>query len=123
MPFDAHDAPCKFPITSHCSCERPTFTLRLRPDPPEVLPPLTAEREEEIRRSVPSWSTGWRATPGDGGEWQVACDSGSLIAEVPDYGEDFAMFIESARLAVPQLLAEVDRLRRRLSDLEGGESS
>jgi hypothetical protein len=79
--------------------------------------PLTAEREQEIRDSIPTvYSPPWTVHPDmDDDVWRVkyATDHplAGLVCEVPDYGAHLAEFIATARAAVPELLAELDRLR------------
>ena len=96
------------------------------PEPSAALPDtaLTPEREQEIRESIPTvYSPPWTVHPDmDDDVWRVmyATDNplAGLVAEVPDYGAHLAEFIATARAAVPELLAEVDRLRARLWELE-----
>ena len=84
--------------------------------------PLTAEREQEIRESIPTaYSPPWTVFPDmEDDVWRVmyATDHqlAGLVAEVPDYGAHLAEFIATARAAVPELLAEVDRLRDELAE-------
>ncbi|MFF9097590.1 hypothetical protein ACF1AX_31265 [Streptomyces sp. NPDC014802] len=79
--------------------------------------PLSPEREQEIRESIPTvYGPPWTVHPDwDDGTWRVmyATDHplAGLVAVVPDYGSHLAEFIATARAAVPELLAEIDRLR------------
>lgn len=79
--------------------------------------PLTAEREQEIRESIPTvYRAPWIVHEDmDNDVWRVmyATDNplAGLVAEVPDYGGHLAEFIAEARSAVPELLAELDRQR------------
>lgn len=79
--------------------------------------PLTAEREQEIRDSIPTvYGPPWTVHPDmDDDVWRVkyATDHplAGLVCEVPDYGAHLAEFIAMARAAVPELLAELDRVR------------
>lgn len=83
----------------------------------ETQSPLTAEREQEIRDSIPTvYGPPWTVHPDmDDDVWRVkyATDHplAGLVCEVPDYGAHLAEFIACARAAVPELLAELDRLR------------
>ncbi|MFJ6730023.1 hypothetical protein ACIQPQ_34500 [Streptomyces sp. NPDC091281] len=78
-----------------------------------ALPP---EREHQIRASVPTgYEPPWTVEPADDGTWRVlyATDhpEAGLVATLPDYGLALADFTAAARAAVPELLAEIDRLR------------
>ncbi|MFF3848022.1 hypothetical protein [Streptomyces sp. NPDC002328] len=83
--------------------------------------PLSPEREQEIRESIPTvYGPPWTLHPNwEDGTWRVmyATDHplAGLVATVPDYGEHLAEFIATARAAVPELLAEIDRLRAELA--------
>lgn len=84
--------------------------------------PLSAEREQEIRNSIPTvYSPPWTIEPIEDGAWRVlyATDHplAGLVCEVPDYGEHLAEFIAAARAAVPELLAELDRVRGVLTEI------
>ena len=78
---------------------------------------LTADREQEIRDSIPTtYGPPWTVHPDmDDDVWRVkyATDHplAGLVCEVPDYGAHLAEFIATARAAVPELLAEIDRLK------------
>lgn len=83
----------------------------------------------EIGNRVPlNYDGPWRMQPGkqllddgEGGSFQTDCylvGSGDvLVATVPDYGWYLAEFIEQAREDVPELLAEVKRLRAQVREL------
>lgn len=79
---------------------------------------LTPEREQEIRESIPTaYGPPWTVHPDmEDGTWRVqyATDHplAGLVAEVPDYGAHLAEFIATARAAVPELLDEIERLRK-----------
>jgi hypothetical protein len=84
--------------------------------PDHTTAPLTTEREQEIRDSIPTvYTAPWTVEPMEDNTWRVmyATDHplAGLVAEVPDYGAQLAEFIAEARTAVPELLAEIDRLR------------
>lgn len=88
--------------------------------------PLSPEREQEIRESIPTvYGPPWTVHPDmEDGTWRVmyATDHplAGLVAEVPDYGAHLAEFIATARAAVPELLAEIDRLRDDLAEEKAG---
>lgn len=88
--------------------------------------PMPARRLAEIRESIPATCPApWTVEPDeDDGVlrgWLVGYDRShvlpelrdkcGLVARVPDYGESLARFIANAITAVPDLLAEVERLR------------
>ncbi|MEV4033424.1 hypothetical protein [Streptomyces umbrinus] len=81
---------------------------------------MTPEREQEIRDSIPTvYGPPWTVHPNmEDSTWHVmyATDHplAGLVAVVPDYGAHLAEFIAAARAAIPELLAEVDRLRDKL---------
>lgn len=86
--------------------------------------PMTPAREQEIRETHPG---GWYDGPwthdyveGEGGEpdyWRVVHhESGTALATLPDWAGGIALFIADAHDAVPELLAEVNRLRKALSE-------
>lgn len=83
----------------------------------QTAAPLTHEREQEIRDSIPTvYGPPWTIHPDmEDGTWRVlyATDHplAGLVCEVPDYGAHLAEFIATARAAVPELLDELDRLR------------
>ncbi|MGW0578328.1 hypothetical protein ACWD25_20685 [Streptomyces sp. NPDC002920] len=84
--------------------------------------PLTPEREQEIRESIPTaYGPPWTQEPDmEDGTWRVmyATDHplAGLVAMVPDYGAHLAEFIATARAAIPELLDEIDRLRDDLAE-------
>lgn len=84
--------------------------------------PLSPEREQEIRESIPTvYGPPWTVHPDwEDGTWRVmyATDHplAGLVAVVPDYGSHLAEFIATARAAVPELLAEIERLRGELAE-------
>lgn len=86
--------------------------------------PVSDERLEEIRRSIPTvYGPPWTARPNwNDDTWTVRYATenplAGLVATVPDYGENLADFIATARTAVPELLAEVERLRARVDEVE-----
>lgn len=83
---------------------------------------LTPEREQEIRETHPGawydgqWTQEYIEAVGD----SPACnrvvhhESGTTLATLPDFASGIALFIADAHDAVPELLAEVDRLRAEL---------
>ncbi|MGW0993506.1 hypothetical protein ACWD5V_09385 [Streptomyces sp. NPDC002523] len=79
--------------------------------------PLSPEREQEIRESIPTvYEPPWSVHPDmEDDTWHVmyATDHplAGLVAVVPDYGAHLAEFIATARAAVPELLDEIERLR------------
>ena len=87
---------------------------------PEALPDA---RLAEIASTIPSGYEGpWYFQPAeDGRRWVVGyptdCPDAGLIATVPDYGMYLAEFIAAARNAVPELVAEVKRLRAEVERL------
>ncbi|MGW5465191.1 hypothetical protein [Streptomyces sp. NPDC003996] len=84
--------------------------------------PLSLEREQEIRESIPTvYGPPWTLEPDMvDGTWRVmyATDHplAGLVAVVPDYGAHLAEFIATARAAVPELLGEIQRLRAELAN-------
>ncbi|MGI5155772.1 hypothetical protein [Microbispora sp. CA-102843] len=83
--------------------------------------PLSDEQIAQIRASIPaSYPPPWRVETADDGFgyscWNVlyATDNpiAGLIATVPDYGSELALFIARARQDVPALLAEIERLHQ-----------
>ncbi|MEV7389589.1 hypothetical protein [Streptomyces sp. NPDC091215] len=84
---------------------------------------LSADRLQEIRDSIPTtYGPPWTVHPDmDDDVWRVkyATDHplAGLVCEVPDYGAHLAEFIATARAAVPELLAEIDRLRSTLEQI------
>lgn len=85
--------------------------------------PLSPEREQEIRESIPAvYGPPWSVHPDmDDDTWHVmyATDHplAGLVAVVPDYGAHLAEFIATARAALPELLDEIDRLREELAEV------
>ena len=78
--------------------------------------PLSDERLAEIAATSPHYEGPWTYDLDDDGlDWVVLYPSNTplagRVATVPDYGEYLAEFIAGARTAVPELLAEVKRLR------------
>lgn len=97
---------------------------------PEPAAPLSDERLAEIRSvQLGCWYSGeWRLNhpSGSTGPVQIVHTSGqgdTVLAELPDFAVDIAVFIADAHEAVPELLAEVDRLRvehdELLAELDG----
>lgn len=88
--------------------------------------PMTPDREKEIRETHPGgWFDGrWTQdyVEAEGGNPAycriVHHESGTTLATLPDYAGGIALFIADAHDAVPELLAEVDRLRDRVAELE-----
>ncbi|MEE4598261.1 hypothetical protein V2J94_41570 [Streptomyces sp. DSM 41524] len=81
--------------------------------------PLLPEREQEIRESDPGdwyrapWTTDYVEGNGEADDpsyWRVISE-GATIATLPDFAGNLALFIAEAREAVPELLAELDRVR------------
>lgn len=90
----------------------------------ESTTPLSPAREAEIRETHPG---DWYAGPwvqdsvepegGDPGYWRVSHEeSGTTLATLPDFAGPIALFLADAHDAVPELLAETDRLRADLAD-------
>lgn len=79
--------------------------------------PLTPEREQQIRDSIPTtYGPPWTIHPDMNDDvWRVryATDHplAGLVCEVPARRAHLAEFIAEARAAVPELLAEIGRLR------------
>lgn len=81
--------------------------------------PLSPEREQEIRETHPgSWYAGpWTQDYVDpNGDEPAYCrvvhhESGTTLATLPDFAGTIALFIADAHDAVPELLAELDRVR------------
>ncbi|KOT47124.1 MULTISPECIES: hypothetical protein [Streptomyces] len=79
------------------------------------LPP---QREAKIRASLPDdwFGPPWTAeyVEGDGknrAHYQVKARNGGVIATLPDWLQDLALFIADAPEAISELLAELDRVR------------
>lgn len=92
---------------------------------PEPTVPLTDERLTEIRSTLLGcWYSGeWsvRHPAGSTGPVQIVHSSGqgdTVLAELPDFAVDIAVFMADAHEAVPELLAEVERLRAELLERE-----
>lgn len=86
-----------------------------------MFEPMAPARLNEIELSIPeAYTAPWTVHPGDDGEWLVGYATtnplAGLVATVPDYGMYLAEFIATARTAIPELLAEVTRLRTELAD-------
>ncbi|OMI34472.1 hypothetical protein [Streptomyces sparsogenes] len=90
-----------------------------RDDEPEAPAPLSPEREQEIRETDPGdwyrapWTTAFVNGNGEADDpsyWRVISE-GETIATLPDFAEGLALFIADAREAVPELLAELGRVR------------
>ncbi|MGQ4350508.1 hypothetical protein [Streptomyces sp. SAS_275] len=89
--------------------------------------PMSAERLQEIAECQPGeWYSGeWRSQFMEAGEYSkysvylvVHAESGTLLAEFPDWAGPLALFMADAHDAVPELLTENARLRARVSELE-----
>ncbi|MFD9868511.1 hypothetical protein ACFXI8_27085 [Streptomyces niveus] len=89
--------------------------------------PLPPERLAEIRElvfGVQHFTTPWQLLPEPtaDGYWQVhyATDNplAGLAVLVPDYGWDIARFVEESVTFVPELLAELDRVRAERDELK-----
>ncbi|MGY5127361.1 hypothetical protein [Streptomyces nigrescens] len=86
---------------------------------------LSADREQEIRESHPGdWYAGeWRTQDVDSTTDEYAHyvvkhrESGQTLATLPDWAGPIALFIADAHDAVPELLAEIDRLRKERDEL------
>lgn len=85
--------------------------------------PLSEDRLAEINNTVPlGYDPPWYFQPAENGrDWVVGYSTDNplagLVATVPDYGMYLAEFIAVARTAVPELLAEVARLRAEVERL------
>ncbi|MFP3986953.1 hypothetical protein U9R90_05500 [Streptomyces sp. E11-3] len=81
--------------------------------------PLMPDREAEIRETHPGawydgpWVQGYVEAAGDEPAYcrVVHLESGTVLATLPDFAGDIALFIADAHDAVPELLAELDRAR------------
>lgn len=81
--------------------------------------PLSLERQQEIRETYPGeWYSGpWTQEHVDSnGDDPAYCrvihhESGTVLATLPDFAGPIALFIADAHDAVPELLAELDRVR------------
>ncbi|MFI2242629.1 hypothetical protein [Streptomyces chrestomyceticus] len=77
--------------------------------------PMSPEQLEQLRRrQLGTWLTGpWtirEATTPDGDVWQVH-HTGQVLATLPDWAGNLALWIAEAHEDIPLLLAEVDRLQ------------
>lgn len=112
---------------------REILPLLLAADPyiPEIHDgpaPLSPEREQEIQSvQLGDWLPGeWKSRHVDGsGDYGdpdrydlFHVGSGQVLATLPDWAGNVAMWIADAHEAVPELLAELDRLRTRLGAVE-----
>lgn len=85
--------------------------------------PLTPEREQEIRESVLGewydgpWTQDYVDAEGDEPDYcrVVHHESGTVLATLPDFAGPIALFIADAHDAVPELIAELDRVRAELA--------
>lgn len=82
--------------------------------------PMSARREEIVRREMADTTYGgtWhiRENEADGVDvWEVT-HQGTVLATLPDWGGNLAMWIADARDDVPQLLALVTELRAELTE-------
>jgi len=88
--------------------------------------PLSQEREQTIRETHPGdwysgpWTQGPVETSGDEPAYHAVYhhESGTVLAQLPDWAANIALFICDAHDAVRELLDEVVRLRTRLAKLE-----
>jgi hypothetical protein len=96
---------------------------------PDLTPvPLSPERLAEIRSTLlGDWlAGGWRVrcvpVPDARDRSEVflpgAPAEDTVIATLPDWADPVAVFLADAHEAVPELLAEVDRLSKRVAELE-----
>jgi len=92
---------------------------------PDLTAPLSDERLAEIRSvQLGAWyAREWRVRhpSGNTGPVEVVHSDGqgdTVIATLPDFLVDIAVFIADAHEAVPELLAEVERLRTALTAAE-----
>lgn len=96
------------------------------PQSPPV--PLSPERLAEIRQGQPTdwlparWST--HQIDGDGettqDQWQV-CHGETVLATLPDWAGNLALWMANSPDDIRSLLAEIERLRARLAELEATE--
>lgn len=87
--------------------------------------PMSPQRERIVRREMadPTYGGTWHIRENETGErtvWEVT-HQGTVLATMPDWAGNLAMWIADARDDVPQLLAEVDRLRTELDKYVGHE--
>lgn len=81
--------------------------------------PMSPQREAIVRREMADTTYGgtWhiRENTVDGVDvWEVT-HQGTVLATLPDWGGNLAMWIADARDDVPQLLALIDQLREQLA--------
>lgn len=86
--------------------------------------PMSPQREAIVRREMADTTYGstWHIRENETGErmvWEVT-GNGTVLATLPDWAGHLALWIADARDDVPQLLAEIDRLRKENADLEAG---
>lgn len=89
--------------------------------------PLTPEREQEIRQGQPGdWLPGpWtireiEGTAAEPSRWElVHHGSGKVLATLPDWAGNVALWAADAHDAVLELLAELDRARGALREVLG----
>ncbi|MFF7411563.1 hypothetical protein [Streptomyces lydicus] len=82
---------------------------------------LTPKREQIIRQQQPG---DWLAEPwmireaatAEGDVWQVTLE-GKVLATLPDWAGNLALWIAETHDDVPELLGEIDRLRARIAEL------
>ncbi|OKJ24320.1 hypothetical protein AMK23_26130 [Streptomyces sp. CB02130] len=92
---------------------------------------MTPDREQEIRETHPGgwydgpWTQEYVEADGDSPAYNrvVHKESGTTLATLPDFAGGIALFIADAHDAVPELLAEVDRLRARVAELEAARTT
>ncbi|RXS78868.1 hypothetical protein EST92_19745 [Streptomyces sp. TM32] len=82
---------------------------------------LTPKREQIIRQQQPGdWLTEpWlirEAVTAEGDVWQVTLQ-GKVLATLPDWAGNLALWIAETHDDVPELLGEIDRLRARITEL------
>ncbi|MEU1908442.1 hypothetical protein [Streptomyces hygroscopicus] len=88
-------------------------------DQSEAPTALSPEREAEIRETHPGewyegpWAQDYVDSNGDEPAYcrVVHQESGTVLATLPDFAGPIALFIADAHDAVPELLAELDRIR------------
>ena len=77
--------------------------------------PMSPQREAIVRREIadPTHGSTWHireTETGEGMVWEVTC-AGTVLATLPDWAGNLALWIADARDDVPQLLASLDQLR------------
>lgn len=82
--------------------------------------PMSPQREAIVRREMadPTYASTWhiRENEADGVDvWEVT-HQGTVLATLPDWGGNLALWIAEARDDVPQLLALVTELRAELTE-------